>query len=87
MKNIPIGSWKKHNDYAWFTGHGNSFHTPIVDEIELHKIAVLTDKKRPFYLTWNIAYPTEDFVEFNYIVRGDDEENRILLFIVLIKRL
>ena len=54
---------------------------------ELHKIAVLTDKKRPFYLTWNIAYPKEDFVEFNYIVRGDDEENRILLFIVLIKRL
>ena len=87
MKNIPIGSWKKHNDYAWFTGHGNSFHTPIVDERELHKIAVLTDKKRPFYLTWNIAYPKEDSVEFNYIVRGDDEENRILLFIVLIKRL
>ena len=49
MKNIPIGSWKKHNDYAWFTGHGNSFHTPIVDEIELHKIAVLTDKKRPLH--------------------------------------
>lgn len=50
MKNIPIGSWKKHNDYAWFTGHGNSFHTPIVDEIELHKIAVLTDKKDRFIL-------------------------------------
>lgn len=45
MKNIPIGSWKKHNDYAWFTGHGNSFHTPTVDEIELHKIAVLIEKK------------------------------------------
>ena len=84
---MPLSLPSRIRPYAWFTGHGNSFHTPIVDEIELHKIAVLTDKKRPFYLTWNIAYPKEDFVEFNYIVRGDDEENRILLFIVLIKRL
>ena len=36
---------KKQYDYAWFTGHGNSFHTPTVDEIELHKIAVLIEKK------------------------------------------
>ena len=41
MKNNSYRLMEKNNMInAWFTGHGNSFHTPTVDEIELHKIAV-----------------------------------------------
>lgn len=81
MKDIPIfvGSWKNKNDYVWFTGYGDSLHTPTVDETELQKIAVLMDKRRPYYLKWSIAYPEENFVQFDYILRGDDEEKPYII--------